>query len=67
MLQQYLDSFHSGHTRGQMAFDVSKAVHLTTTHRALPLPSQYFVSHHVMQQATRAKYLGVIILTNNVS
>ena len=50
----------------KMTFNASKCVHLTITHKTLPFPSQYSISNHAIQQATSAKYLGVI-LTNNLS
>ena len=64
MLQQDLDSLSQWAYKWQIVFN---CMHLTIyiTHKALPFPSQYFISNLAIQRTTSAKYLSVII-TNNL-
>ena len=65
-LQQDLDSLSHWAQQWQMTFNASKCLHLTITHQTSPLPSQYSISNHAIQQVTSAKYLGITI-TNTLS
>ena len=63
LLQQYLSSLQVWATKWQMEFNSSKCVHLTISNKHHPIKYNYYISNHLLQKVSGAKYLGVT-LTN---